>query len=209
MELLQKSVKTFAELDEDGSGKVTATELLAFLGKHGMGLSPEHARAMVEFADTDGDGVIAMEEFVRLSGALSTEPMDMRIQLFVPSTSSVSVEGTEDELQRRQVHVLGYFAGIFGGATAGATCQGAYKAESGELVFEQVVPVQSYTSASIWESHGAEVREEVRRLCEAWGQECMGLDVDGTMEYLMPEENPTPEKLWKSVIKRLHLCHRA
>ena len=93
-------------------------------------------------------------------------------------------------------------AGHFGGATAAGTETGAYRADNGKIVYEEVVSVTTFATPQLWETHCHAVRAAVVGLCKEWGQECMGLEFDGVLEYVMAEE-PSAEELWKSVVPRL------
>ena len=52
---------TFDRFDVDRTGKITADNLRAVLGK---GFEGEAPASLIKEADTDGDGVISWEEFV-------------------------------------------------------------------------------------------------------------------------------------------------
>lgn len=66
----------FAAFDIDGSGTLTAAELAAALTRKGGGdaLSEEDAREIIEFADANGDGVLSIDEFVKLMSGLDAVP---------------------------------------------------------------------------------------------------------------------------------------
>ncbi|KAK1410264.1 hypothetical protein QVD17_36799 [Tagetes erecta] len=56
----------FKVFDLDGNGKITAEELLQVLRQLGERCSLEACRKMVRGADTDGDGMIDVDEFMGL-----------------------------------------------------------------------------------------------------------------------------------------------
>ncbi|CAI0456900.1 unnamed protein product [Linum tenue] len=68
--------RVFAHFDEDGDGKISGSELrrcVAAIGSSGGGgggrvgeLTEEEAEAAVGFSDSDGDGLLDLEDFVRL-----------------------------------------------------------------------------------------------------------------------------------------------
>ncbi|CAI0457558.1 unnamed protein product [Linum tenue] len=68
--------RVFAHFDEDGDGKISGSELrrcVAAIGSNGGGgggrageLTEEEAEAAVGFSDSDGDGLLDLEDFVRL-----------------------------------------------------------------------------------------------------------------------------------------------
>ncbi|KAI3865828.1 hypothetical protein MKW92_009002 [Papaver armeniacum] len=60
---IQNAFKAF---DLDGNGKISAEELLQVLKKLGERCSLETCRNMVRGVDTDGDGLIDMDEFTKM-----------------------------------------------------------------------------------------------------------------------------------------------
>lgn len=60
--------RIFCHFDEDGDGKISPYELRKCMGTVGEELSEDEAEAMVELNDTDGDGLLGFEEFVKLVG---------------------------------------------------------------------------------------------------------------------------------------------
>ena len=56
---------TFALVDTDGDGLISATELASLMSNLGEQTTPERAEAVVRAMDTDGDARISMEEFAR------------------------------------------------------------------------------------------------------------------------------------------------
>ncbi|XP_078435419.1 putative calcium-binding protein CML31 [Wolffia australiana] len=56
----------FRELDEDGDGKVSPTELCSRMKKIGLTLSVEEATSAVDSVDHDGDGLLGFDEFADL-----------------------------------------------------------------------------------------------------------------------------------------------
>lgn len=65
-EELRKSFKVF---DKDGDGVISFTELKYVMSNLGERMSDAEITAMLEQADTDGDGQINYEEFVRMMTA--------------------------------------------------------------------------------------------------------------------------------------------
>jgi len=61
---------SFGKVDADGSGKISADEMKAYISKvYGKGLSDEILDAMMKAADTDGDGEIDLDEFKKIMRA--------------------------------------------------------------------------------------------------------------------------------------------
>ncbi|KAH7689475.1 calcium-binding protein CML protein [Dioscorea alata] len=58
--------KVFRYFDEDGDGKISPAELRNCMKIVGEELTEDEAEAIVTSSDTDGDGLLAFEEFVKL-----------------------------------------------------------------------------------------------------------------------------------------------
>ena len=60
---------SFALLDADGDGKISATELVQLMPGLGDDVTDEAAAAAVEIMDSDGDGLVNLEEFAAYQAA--------------------------------------------------------------------------------------------------------------------------------------------
>ncbi|KAH7846691.1 hypothetical protein Vadar_017019 [Vaccinium darrowii] len=58
--------RVFNRFDENRDGKISASELRLCLGTIGGEISEEQAEAVVLLADSDGDGLLGLEDFIRL-----------------------------------------------------------------------------------------------------------------------------------------------
>eukprot|EP00179_Madagascaria_erythrocladioides_P003260 CAMPEP_0198310662 /NCGR_PEP_ID=MMETSP1450-20131203/2658_1 /TAXON_ID=753684 ORGANISM="Madagascaria erythrocladiodes, Strain CCMP3234" /NCGR_SAMPLE_ID=MMETSP1450 /ASSEMBLY_ACC=CAM_ASM_001115 /LENGTH=150 /DNA_ID=CAMNT_0044013505 /DNA_START=104 /DNA_END=556 /DNA_ORIENTATION=+ len=58
--------EAFNVFDKNGDGKISADELRQIMAKLGENLSDEEVNQMIREADTNNDGVIDYEEFVRM-----------------------------------------------------------------------------------------------------------------------------------------------
>ena len=65
---------SFAILDADGDGKVSATELVQLMRGLGDDVTDEAAAKAVELMDTDGDGLVCLDEFARYLDSRSGAP---------------------------------------------------------------------------------------------------------------------------------------
>lgn len=54
---------SFALLDADGDGRISAAELLRLMQALGDDVTEEAAQRAVELMDTDGDGLVSLDEF--------------------------------------------------------------------------------------------------------------------------------------------------
>lgn len=64
-----ETVEAFRVFDVDGDGFITADELRSVMTKLGESLSAEEIEEMIVTADTDGDGKVDYEEFVKMMNA--------------------------------------------------------------------------------------------------------------------------------------------
>jgi hypothetical protein len=53
---------TFAMLDRDGDGRVSAAEFKELMGTLGVAFTDETAATAIEMMDADGDGLVSLEE---------------------------------------------------------------------------------------------------------------------------------------------------
>lgn len=56
---------TFAMLDKDGDGRVSADEFKEVMAALGTTFTDEKAAEAIEMIDTDGDGLVTLEELAR------------------------------------------------------------------------------------------------------------------------------------------------
>ena len=59
---IEKFAPTFAMLDKDGDGRVSASEFKDLMAAMGVTFTDENAATAIEMMDTDGDGLISLEE---------------------------------------------------------------------------------------------------------------------------------------------------
>jgi len=58
----EKYATTFAMLDKDGDGRVSADEFKELMGTLGVNFTDENAARAIAMMDTDGDGLVSLEE---------------------------------------------------------------------------------------------------------------------------------------------------
>ena len=69
----ERYAATFAMLDKDGDGRVSAAEFKELMGQIGVNYTDETAARAIEMMDTDGDGLVTLEE---LATYMSSPPKD-------------------------------------------------------------------------------------------------------------------------------------
>jgi Ca2+-binding EF-hand superfamily protein len=57
-----KYATTFAMLDRDGDGRISAAEFKELMGTLGVAFTDETAARAIEMMDADGDGLVSLEE---------------------------------------------------------------------------------------------------------------------------------------------------
>lgn len=62
----QRLQEAFQRFDKDGDGYITQGELKLAMTELGNQLTEEELRAMIEYADVDGDGKVDFTEFLRM-----------------------------------------------------------------------------------------------------------------------------------------------
>ncbi len=65
MSASDKTRQDFDEIDVDGDGYITASELLRASVKNNPKISDDNIAAIVQMADSDGDNKISYEEYAR------------------------------------------------------------------------------------------------------------------------------------------------
>ncbi len=65
---------TFAMIDVDGDGRITAGELQQLMEALGADVREEFAAHAIEVIDTDGDGLVSLAELTAFLRADSAEP---------------------------------------------------------------------------------------------------------------------------------------
>merc|ERR1711981_791778 len=65
------NIKAFGLFDDDGTGKITAKNLKRVAGELGETISDDEIKEMLVLGDTDGDGEINQDEFIRIMQAVN------------------------------------------------------------------------------------------------------------------------------------------
>jgi Ca2+-binding EF-hand superfamily protein len=65
---------TFAMLDRDGDGRVSAAEFKELMGTLGVNFTDETAAKAIEMMDADGDGLVSLEELATYMSSPAAPP---------------------------------------------------------------------------------------------------------------------------------------
>jgi hypothetical protein len=103
--------------------------------------------------------------------------MPHRVAVYIPCTTKVEQETTQEEHERWVRTALTTFSALFGGATS-LHAQGGWVTVDGVLVLETITIVYSYTDTlSLY--HLRAVRQFATVVKEAMGQEKVSVEIDG------------------------------
>ena len=69
--------QAFKVFDKDGNGFITADELAIVMANLGEKLSPSELKEMMKEADSNGDGKIDYEEFVKVHRSFNVQRQEM------------------------------------------------------------------------------------------------------------------------------------
>jgi len=82
-----KYATTFAMLDRDGDGRVSAAEFKELMGTLGVAFTDETAARAIEMMDADGDGLVTLEE---LASYMSSPAAAMPREDSPPASRSIT-----------------------------------------------------------------------------------------------------------------------
>ena len=199
---LQRGTTLSRCLTASEDDRLDLSEFSTLLLELQLGLTKSDAEKMFSHADKDGNGTLRVKELAHVVSAARDEAKSVPIRVIVPSTQKVDAEITPEAMQARVDLVLEFMSQLFGGATASAPQRGAYRADDGHMVYEQVRSVMSFCTPAQWKLNHESVRGHISGLCGQWGQECIALDFAGVLEYVYATE-PSAEELWSSVVSRI------
>ena len=73
----ERFATTFAMLDKDGDGRVSAPEFKELMVTIGVPFTDETAAKAIEMMDTDGDGLVSLDELAAyMSSPAAPRPID-------------------------------------------------------------------------------------------------------------------------------------
>lgn len=127
--------------------------------------------------------------------------LEVGLAVYVPSTADVKGSISESEMQGRIHLVKEYLGSTFGGFTSVDT-QGGYLSNDKELVEENVVKVTSFATRDTFEKNKKKLVCMIAEWAREWGQEAIGLEMEGNLLYISKEVNDKNCDLTKMVAKK-------
>ena len=105
--------------------------------------------------------------------------------VYVPSTNKQQKQISSQEVAKRVAEVKKFLSAKYGGFTA-VKGEGGYAMQdrTNKLVQEGVVKVTSFTTKQKYHSNKSVLVSQLRNWGNKWGQESMGLEVEGDLEYI-------------------------
>nr|GMD34042.1 probable calcium-binding protein CML15 [Ipomoea batatas] len=90
----EKLLEVFNSFDRDGNGFITLPELAGSMAKMGQALTYNQLKAMLEEADTDGDGAINFTEFTAIMAKSASEFLGLPLPPAVTQTENADKPAT-------------------------------------------------------------------------------------------------------------------
>ena len=70
----ERYAASFAMLDKDGDGRVSAAEFKELMGTLGVNFTDETAARAIKMMDTDGDGLVSLDELATYMSTPGSSP---------------------------------------------------------------------------------------------------------------------------------------
>lgn len=62
-------------------------------------------------------------------------------------------------------------------------------ANNDEIVQGKVASVEAFSTKNKWAQNEELIRNAIKGKCSEWGQECLGLEINGVLEYVVPDND--------------------
>lgn len=102
--------------------------------------------------------------------------------IYVPSTTNGNVPALATQ-QKVATNVFAEMCDLFGGVTQSQVI-GGYRLSDGTIVRESIITLRSFCDISAKEQHFAAVMAIAERVCKEMTQECVSVEVDGTLHFV-------------------------
>lgn len=102
---------------------------------------------------------------------------------YVPSTDKKSTKISDDEYKERVREVEIYLSKTFGGKSS-TEVRGGYQADDGSFIEEDITVVKAFAGRNAFKRNRAKLYKKIRSWGKKWGQEAMGLEIEGDLFYI-------------------------
>jgi len=105
--------------------------------------------------------------------------------VYVPSTNKRQKQIQSQEMERRVAEVKRFLSAKYGGFTS-VKGIGGYAMQDGKnkIIQEGVVKVTSFSTRQKYKQNKTKLISQLRNWGNKWGQESMGLEIEGDLEYV-------------------------
>jgi hypothetical protein len=106
--------------------------------------------------------------------------------VYVPSTNKEQKPVPSQEVAKRVAEVKRFLSAKYGGFTS-VKSEGGYAMENkghDKIVQEGIIKVTSFATRQAYHQNKPKLISQLRRWGDKWGQESMGLEVEGDLEYV-------------------------
>lgn len=117
----------------------------------------------------------------RLAGNSFELPLQMAV--YVPSTKDKNATISDSEMSERVKEVESYLAKKFGGFNS-VEVDGGYQSTDKGVIQEDVVRVVAFASKEEFDAKFKELVGQIKKWCQEWSQESMGLEFENDMFYI-------------------------
>ena len=109
--------------------------------------------------------------------------LPIEVTILVPSTKNADEKIGKAEFANRVEEVQNYLSTLFGGFTS-QDSEGGYTSEDKGLINEDIYAVTSFAQSSDFNNKFETLVNKIKDWCKMWGQESIGLILEGDMFYI-------------------------
>ena len=114
--------------------------------------------------------------------------------VYVPSTNKQQKAISPQEVAKRVAEVKRFLSAKYGGFTS-VKGEGGYMLSNGhdKIIQEGVVKITSFATREKYKQNKPKLISQIRNWGNKWGQESMGLEVEGDLQYIYSQKSkPIP-----------------
>ncbi|UJR10792.1 hypothetical protein I4U23_014979 [Adineta vaga] len=213
-----KKVKTKTskkgKVNVNNDGTVTLDELKAHSKRFKLGFNDEQIETMFKYCDKDNTGNLSLDEVSWLLFLADSDAnkAGVRLRIVIPSTNPMNSPTTTSDFNTRLASFQNLLCKTCGGCTVYPAKQSSYLVHNDELIQVTVTSVETFCTKNKWSENEQNIRDAIKSKCIEWGQECIALEVNGVLEYIVPDNNnasdvvQTAESLLRQLAVRVQMA---